>query len=103
MLTEIKDKIPKIKDTVVFATTSYIKYYQENHTSWNANDIKIAEETVGVLVLGGQKLNSFMEHFNKHDTLPPEIPTEIELDKFVSYFEVISNAVLKQVPKIYQN
>lgn len=96
------DKISNAKEAVIKATTIYLRYHTDNVDTWSDEDKAVAEETVGFLILGGQKLNEFQEHYiNGNTELPEGIPSEESLTQFVEHFHLIATELIKQLPLEY--
>lgn len=95
-----------VKNNIIKATASYLKYHEDNHTNWNEDELKIAEETIGLLVLSGQRLSDIQKHYTDNediDTFPEGFPDKETLLTFIDYFEVVGTELLKQIPAEYHS
>lgn len=94
----------KVKENIIKATATYLKYHEDNHNDWDDSEKKIAEETIGLLVLSGQRLKDIESHYEKDpniETLPEGFPDKESMESFVKYFEIVSIELLKQIPVQY--
>jgi hypothetical protein len=100
------EKSLTVKNNIIKATSSYLNYHEDNQANWDDNEKKIAEETIGLLVLSGQRLNDIQTHYKENDnieTLPEGFPDKESLISFINYFEVVGIELLKQIPQQYHS
>ena len=94
----------QVKQNIIKATATYLRYHDDNKDDWDDSEKKIAEETIGLLILSGQRLKDIESHYEidpNVSTLPEGFPDRESMESFIKYFELVSNELLKQIPTQY--
>lgn len=55
-------EMSELKETVMYATSIYLKYIEQYSSIWDSNNKKISEETFGKLVIFSHQLKEIESH-----------------------------------------
>lgn len=93
----------KVKEQIIKATATYLRYHEDNNANWDDSEKKVAEETIGLLILAGQRLNDITSHYKTDGTTTlPEGFIDLEsMTAFIDYFDLVGAELIKQIPVQY--
>ena len=78
--------ILELKETVMYATSIYLRYIEQYSSIWNANNKKISEETFGKLVIFSHQLKEIESHTYMDDEEKAIInDCLLEIENFANY------------------